>query len=77
MVKDNKHAYKQTCIYQTPKYLSPFLSIHQQRGTNNKKGIINNFLPLYINQNNKDIYAIYIHEEERREVNSPYIHAFI
>ena len=33
----------------------PFLSNHQQRGENKS--------------NNKDIYAIYIHEEERRKVN--------
>ena len=38
-----------TCIYKFSKYFSPFLSIHQQRGENKS--------------NNKDIYAIYIHEE--------------
>ena len=37
------------------------MSIHQQRGENKL--------------NNKDINAIYIHEEEKREVSSPYIHA--
>jgi len=43
------------------KYFSPFFSIHQQRSENKS--------------NNKDINAIYIHEEERRKVNSPCIHA--
>ena len=71
-----KHEVNMTCIYKTPKYLSPFLLSHQQRGTNNKC-INNNFLPFYINQNNKGVYGIDIHEEERREVNSPCIHAFI
>ena len=52
----HKHAY-----INSSKFLSPFLSNHQQRGENKS--------------NNKDIYAIYIHEEERRKVNSPCIHA--
>ena len=34
------------------KFFSPFLSIHQQRGEDKS--------------NNKDVYVIYIHEEERR-----------
>ena len=43
------------------KFFSPFLSIHQQSGENKS--------------NNKNIYAIYIHEEERHEVSSPaYMH---
>ena len=77
MVKDNKlNTIKHTCIYKNSKFLSAFLSIHQQRGTN-IKGINNNFLPFCINQNNKDVYDIYIHEEERREVNSPaYMHLY-
>ena len=50
-----------TCIYELSKFFSPFLSIHQQRGENKS--------------NNKDIYAIYIHEEDRREVSFPCIHA--
>ena len=48
-------------MYKLSKFFSPILSIHQQMGENKS--------------NNKDIYAIYIHEEERREVSSSFIHA--
>ena len=43
------------------KFCSPFLSIHQQRGEDKS--------------NNKDVYALCIHEEERRKGSSPCIHA--
>ena len=43
------------------KFFSPFSSIHQQSDENKS--------------NNKDIYVIYIHEEESRKVSSPCIHA--
>ena len=46
--------------YINSKSFSPFLSNRQQRGENKS--------------NNKDICAIYIHEEERRKVNSLCIH---
>ena len=55
------HKQHKTCIYKLTKFFSPFLSIHQQRGEGKTT--------------NKDIYAIYIHEEERRKVNSPCMHA--
>ena len=74
MVKDNKlntHAY-----IKTPNFSPPFCQFIN-KGVQTIKGINNIFLPFCINQRNKGIYAIYIHEEERREVNSPaYMHLY-
>ena len=50
----------QICIYKLKIFLPLFVN-HQQRGENKS--------------NNKDIYAIYIHEEERRKVSFSCIHA--
>ena len=55
------HKQEKKHAYINSKSFFPFLSNHQQRGENKSK--------------NKDIYAIYINEEERRKVNSPCIHA--
>ena len=64
------------------KSFSPFL---YKTGKWNKLAYINSkiLLPLFVKSstrgenrsNKKNIYAIHIHEEERREVSSPYIHA--
>ena len=74
-------------MHKLTKYFSPFfinkIYMHKQE---NKHAYINSQNPspplcqiinkgAKTNQNNKDVYTIYIHEKERRKVSSPCIHA--